>query len=116
MPGIEWDTSEVNHLSFDLTKAPISVQLRVSKAVRDTAKEIEKDQKILCPVLTGAMKKSIRADIELLSADIGTRIRYAHFVEYGTSRQAPEPFINPPFTKAVPAFQRRIDAAADDFL
>ena len=84
----------------------------LTEALLNTAQDGKKRAKELSPVDTGAMRDSIR--VERLAREAGkilyTGIRaggyirnprtgrfvdYASFVEYGTSRQAPQPFMRP---------------------
>lgn len=43
----------------------------------------------------GLLKESLRIEREPMERSIGTDVRYARFVEFGTSDMAPEPFLRP---------------------
>jgi HK97 gp10 family phage protein len=116
MAGIRWETGEVKHLEFDLTKAPLATQARVGVAVGNTARRMEKDGKRFAPVLTGALRESIHADIHGMEAEIGTDLSYAHFVEFGTGHGPPQPYMGPAFLKNEPKLKEDVADAAGDFL
>jgi HK97 gp10 family phage protein len=59
------------------------------------------------PVETGALRKSIRMFSEpqdrggtVRTAYAGSRLHYAYWVEFGTARQAPQPFLRPALDEA----------------
>lgn len=114
--GIHIDTSEVNKLAVDLARAPATVRPKVSQAIRKTALDIEGDAKILAPVDTGALRSSIGSDIAPMSAEVGPTVEYGGFVEWGTSRMGPQPYMSPAFDRRVPGLVRAIEAAAEDVL
>ena len=51
--------------------------------------------KMLCPVDTGNLRNSITHTTEDDAAIISTNVEYAAYVEMGTSRQAPQPYMRP---------------------
>lgn len=112
---IDIDTSEVRRLAVDLSKAPARVQRGAGQAIRKTAFDIERDAKILSPVDTGALKNSISTSISAggLSAEIGPTVRYAHFVEEGTSRMSPQPYMRPAADRNTPGLERALGQAAE---
>lgn len=48
-----------------------------------------------CPVDTGRLRNSISHDADEEAAYIGTNVEYAPYVELGTSRMAPRPYLRP---------------------
>lgn len=85
----------VNEVAADLGKAAATVTARASEVIRKTAVKIASTAGDLAPVRTGALRKSIKADHRGLSADIGSSVPYAGFVEYGTYKDSPQPFMGP---------------------
>lgn len=114
--GRHIDTSEVRALALDLAKAPGKVQRRASQAIRKTAHDIEADAKALAPVDTGNLRNSIGSEVGLLEAEIGPTAEYGGYVEEGTSRMAPQPYLRPAYDRRVPALQRALGQAAEDIL
>ncbi len=60
------------------------------------------------PVRTGALRGSIHSTIDTngdsISGTFGSDLYYAKFVERGTSRMAPQPYIAPAFAAVEPPF------------
>jgi HK97 gp10 family phage protein len=69
---------------------------------------VEAEAKRLCPVDTGRLRASITNQVNPIDSSviIGTNVKYAPYVEYGTSRMNPQPFLRP----AVDMTLRRIGA------
>lgn len=104
-----------------LTRGINPAAARVLKAV---AEDIKKEAKELVPVDTGALKASIRLIVTAARAGNVTRVGvraggyevnpktgklvdYAVSVEFGTSRQMPQPYLVPAVSrKAVPIMRR----------
>jgi len=85
---------------------------KVSAALREVAEVIKEDAKTLCPVDTGSLRASIRREAVARPAgdiwEVGVRaggyvtnpktrrkVDYAKYVEFGTSRTRPKPFLRP---------------------
>ncbi len=65
----------------------------IQDELKDSAYEIEKQGKANCPVDTGRLRNSIKADVGNLEANIGTDVYYAPYVHDGTYRMAARPFL-----------------------
>ena len=83
--GIESLTNKLNKM---VVINPTAGLLKGALRVERTAKE-------LCPVDTGMLRNSITHDIRDNYAVVGTSIDYAPYVEYGTSEQPAQPYLNP---------------------
>lgn len=55
---------------------------------------------------TGQLANSIQTVVEELSATVGTNTEYAPYLEFGTHRMAPRPFMGPAFERAKPEFEK----------
>lgn len=55
----------------------------------------EKRAKEICPVRTGRLRNSISHTYDKTSAYIGTNVEYAPYVELGSSKQKPHPYLRP---------------------
>lgn len=110
---IRAEASQVFALAARLDAVPGIVSPASSSAVAKTAAEIVEDAKALAPVNTGALRASISADIigptGLTTAEIGPTVDYGIEVEYGTSRQAPQPFMRPAFEADTPHLEDELD-------
>lgn len=118
--GIHIDDSELGVLQARIATAAPRVGARIAKAIRKTAHDIEADAKILVPVDTGNLKNSISTDIlndgrfENMAAEIGPTAHYGRYVEEGTSRMGPQPYLRPAFDRRLPGFERAIAEAGED--
>lgn len=67
----------------------------------------ESHAKELCPVDTGNLRNSIThaTEDEGHTVVIGTNVEYAPYVELGTSRQRPQPYLRPAIENYIPQYQ-----------
>lgn len=97
------------------------LQIKVSVATRRTALTIEALSKQTVPVDTGATKNSIGSDIAEtgsgdgygIDVESGPQTDYAMFIEVGTERMPPRPFMGPAFDQAVPPWLDALGVAVD---
>lgn len=60
---------------------------------------------------TGRLMGSIMSDIQPMEARVGTNLEYGRFLEFGTSRMAPRPWLFRSFEAAKVGVERRLKAA-----
>lgn len=113
---IAFDDSELRRLAADLGKASVAVHLAGTRAVAKAAHDIEARAKIKAPVDTGNLRNSISSDVRPLSAEVGPTADYAAYVELGTSRMAPQPFLGPAFDEVEPQFVRAVQMLGGEIL
>lgn len=101
---MHFDVSELRALEADLEKGAAKVEGLATKVVAKVALDIEASAKAGAPVDTGFLKNSISSDINGLSAEVGPTASYSMFLEYGTSRMAPQPFMGPAVDANEPNF------------
>lgn len=70
--------------------------------------------KDLCPVDTGRLRNSISHAKDDDAAYIGTNVEYAPYVELGTSKRKPKPFLRPAATDHTEEYKEIIRAALTD--
>lgn len=70
--------------------------------------------KRLCPVDTGRLRNSIAHDIDASNAYIGTNVEYAPYVENGTSRSKPHPYLKPAATEHAEDYKKVLQKAVDE--
>ena len=106
------DDSQLRKLSADIGKAIGTTGPRAQLVVRKTAKDIEATAKLKAPVDTGNLKSSIgTSDLRGvgqsggLVAEIGPTANYGIYVEMGTDRMAPQPYMGPAADAHTPAFE-----------
>lgn len=113
-------SEELYSLAADLTKASTRAKERAPLVVRKAALDVVAHGKRFSPVDTGATKGSIGADITTeggeVVAIIGPATHYAPYLEYGTSRAAPQPFMGPALDIVAPGFVEAIEQLGGDVL
>lgn len=111
------DASELRSLGHDLTRAGAKAQAGARMVVAKTAADITADAKAFAPVDTGNLRASIGHDLfegnGETSAEIGPTTNYGGFVEWGTSRMAPQPYLGPAFDRRVPQFEKALGDMID---
>ena len=110
-----FDASEIYQVAAAIDKAGPRTGRLAQMAIRKTAKDIEASAKNRVPVDTGNLKGSIGtsdlrgvAQSGGLSVEIGPTANYGGFVEYGTSRMAPQPYMGPAADIHFPIFEQVI--------
>ena len=110
------DTSQLDAFLLDLYRLGYETEKGVREAVKSTAEEIADLQRAAAPVgATGETRDTIGVELAPygLDARIGTETWYAHFIEGGTSRLAPRPFIRPALDQRERVFMKRLGDAVD---
>lgn len=69
----------------------------IAKALTKIGQQAEGNAKLICPTDTGRLKNSITNQIDMQenAVYIGTSVEYAPYVELGTRRQDPHPYLRP---------------------
>jgi len=85
---------------------------KLSSNLQAAAERVKEDAKVLCPVDTGSLRASIRRESlakpagslweigvraggYITNPKTGKKVDYASYVEFGTSRMRPKPFLRP---------------------
>lgn len=114
MADFDIDVAEIRRFERDVE---VGAQESVQEA-RDTVRwatfETESRGKTKAAVDTGFMRNSITSDFRGSNADVaqgetGPDAEYAKWVEHGTSRQPPQPFMGPAGDEVEPAFYERLE-------
>lgn len=107
---------ELRRFAADLGNASQHIADRAGQVITKTALSIEADAKILAPVDTGFLQGSISTDLsgDRLTAEIGPTAEYAGYVEQGTSRMAPQPYLGPASDRWEPGFVQAMEQLAED--
>nr|WP_297424786.1 HK97-gp10 family putative phage morphogenesis protein [uncultured Actinotalea sp.] len=114
---------DLNRLSADLRGASDRVGRAAQQVIRKTTLDVERDAKAFAPVDTGMLRSSIgHSDLRrigqygVLEAEIGPSASYGAFVEFGTSRQAPQAYMGPALDRNAPAFVAAMEQLAGEVL
>lgn len=101
-----------------IERMPKVLNDETKKAVKQRTLEMETNAKNLAPVDTGHLKRSINSKIVDSSASItgevstGT-VEYAPYVEFGTSKQSPQPFMTPSFVNSSKGLEADLKSIID---
>jgi HK97 gp10 family phage protein len=85
---------------------------KIARALEAVGATAEAYAKELCPVDTGRLRDSITYSVDDDAVYLGSDVEYAPYVEFGTYKQKPQPFMGP-------AMQDHLDeykAILEDFL
>ena len=116
------DLGDLRKLTIDLTTAGPRVGALASQILRKAALDVEAEAKRLAPVDTGNLRASIGVDLGddgrsgTASATIGPTASYGIYLEHGTRRMAPRPYMGPALDKVAPGFEAAIGQAAGSVL
>lgn len=87
-------------LAAEMALAVASVDAKTKAAARAASEVGANDARGRAPVVTGALRESIVSDEE----GFGATVDYAPFVEFGTYKDPPQPFVFPAGDEAEPVF------------
>lgn len=116
------DMAELNPVAVSLNHAAAEARPLAEIAVRKTALDIEATSKAFAPVDTGALRNSIGSDIHAdgehgsIEAEIGPTVKYAPYLEFGTSRMAPRAFMGPALDRHAPSFVQALEQLGGEVL
>lgn len=119
MAGLTVKYDDLNQLVATLDGRTASMDSRTSLIVRKAAFDVERIAKLLVPVDTGFLKNSIHTMVQTNSfhtfggaivAEVVAGAEYAGFVEHGTSRMAPQPYMQPALDRVSPGFLAALTA------
>jgi HK97 gp10 family phage protein len=108
MTFVRIDTSEVHDLASDMRRHAAIVEPDAGRIVAKVAYDIVATAQTIVPVDTGNLKNSIGASIGALEATVSATTEYADYVEYGTSRMSPQPYMGPAFAKHEPKLEKAL--------
>jgi len=101
---------QIRSVARALDTSQTEVRRKARDAVRLSTLQVERGAKLRAPVDTGALRNSITSSFTGtgLGSDFvgecGPEVYYGVFVELGTVKMAPRPFLGPAFDEVEPAF------------
>lgn len=109
---------DLRTLAADLTKAGAKAQNMARLVVEKTTLDIEADAKNYSPVRTGNLRASIGHTYSYedgaVESEIGPTASYGSYLEFGTSRMAPRPYMAPALERRAPAFEKAMTYLLDE--
>lgn len=113
------DVSQFYRLDADLTKAGVRAQVRSAAVVRKTATDCEARAKEnivrMDAVDTGATLNSVGVDMETEHRGVvGPTTEYSPYIEWGTYKMPPRPFMGEAVDAVEPGFYAALEAVAGE--
>ena len=98
---VEIDQAALRRLLKNIDRYGEYIKRQIQDEITYTAQEIRTESVASAPVDTGRLKKSgyVNMRHDRLGAKIGHNANYATYVEFGTSKQRPQPFLVPAFDR-----------------
>lgn len=109
-------TGDLARLAADLGTASVRVGAKVSSAVDESTTSVAQTAQNLAPVDTGELRSSITANDGTMSGTVEAGTDHAFYVEFGTSKMPPQPFMGPALDAEEDPFVKAIEQALDDLL
>jgi HK97 gp10 family phage protein len=111
---LQIDDIEIRRFERDVETGSQEATREVRDVVRKVTFATEAGGKVRAAVDTGFMRNSITSDFVGSNADVavgttGPEASYSKFVELGTSRQAPQPFMGPAADEQEPIFYAALE-------
>lgn len=97
----------LDELVAGLAAEGAGAEKKASKVVGEVAQHVKETAKATAPKRTGDLADSIGVTGRGGRREIGPTVRYGGFVEYGTYKDAPQPFMEP----ALSAHEGELDVA-----
>lgn len=92
MDSVRWDFSQLHTFERRLALASQIVEQEAETFQQTWGEELADEMQMMAPVLTGTLRDSID---QVEPGGIAIGAPYWRFVEYGTSRMPPQPFVGP---------------------
>ncbi len=113
--GIE----ELYKLSADLKNGSVRNMLAADQLVRSATYAVQRYAITYVPVDTGELRTSITAEFQggilagYMDGLTGPEAAHGAYVEYGTSRMAPKPYMMPALVKVIPGYLAAAEALSN---
>lgn len=109
--------NDLHRLAQDFEESGRRARTLAERAVRKTALDVSATAKSIAPVDTGNLKNSIGMTVtstaDEITAEVGPTAHYGVFLEYGTSRMAPQPYLGPAFDKHISQLEDALQVIVD---
>lgn len=124
MSNSGFDFSELDRVAADLAASGAHVGRRAELVTRKSIQDVSRRGKQRAPVDTGNLRSSIGWEMtggmgvrgDVIEGISGPTANYGKFVEDGTSKMAPQPYMGPALADVEPGFLAAIAKLGDDVL
>lgn len=97
-------------IAAELKGVGAAARVKIRIAIKKTCADTKADAQIYVPVDTGALRSSITYETHLdrdsVWGEVGPTQDYGGFVELGTSKMAPQPYMRPAFDRRAPILEQ----------
>ena len=106
--------SGIEKIIKKIKNKPKKLEKDIDNEVKNCAINILRDSKRICPVNTGALRRSGRFEkiremaYKVSYGGAGTGVNYAKFVEFGTRYMMAQPYLMPSFRKNIHNLKRKL--------
>ena len=107
---LKFNKADLNNVNKILTDLDIVVKNANQVDIARASANIVKEQKLKAPVDTGALKAAINYSKEGSGVAIVSEMEYSSYVEYGTSKQKPQPFFFNPARVVFRNFVKKLES------
>lgn len=117
-----FDASEIAELGTTARAGSVRVGAKFSGVIRKGAFDMQRSMQAKAAVDTGAMRASVSTTVTgdgrfgAIRAEVGPTVDYAIFVETGTSRMGPQPFVGPGFDETLPSIEAAVARLGGELL
>ncbi|MEV5819300.1 HK97-gp10 family putative phage morphogenesis protein [Micromonospora haikouensis] len=119
--SVDGGGAELAAIEAQLRSAEKRIGVKGSQVVRRSTEEGAGVARRMAAVDTGFMRSSVTTSFTgdagsgVMDGEWGPEASYAKFVEHGTSRMAPQPFVVPSLDAVTPGFVAACEAISDPF-
>ena len=106
---LQFNKRDLNNVNKILADLKIAVSNASQKQLNRASAEMVKEVKLEAPVDTGALKQAVHYGKSGSGIYIESTMNYSSFVEFGTSKQKPQPFFFNPIRKRFRKFVNELD-------
>lgn len=115
-------SDELDRIAADLKSTADQTQKKARAVVRQAGLSVANGARTRAPVDTGFLRSSIRmrnaksGQRNTVSVEVTASAHYAVYVEYGTSRMGPQPYMAPAADRVMPTFAEAVSRIGGDLL